>query len=256
MPQVEIGNLEVYYERRGAGTPLVLVNGALDTIESDWGRHLTSFAARHDVLAYDHRGHGRSQNPLGEFGGYEQLADDLLGLVNTQGIGQASFCGFSDGAITLVYFALRHPERVRALILAGAQQYNDERALATLAKMTPERISERLPAWAAELEQLHDTHHRPGYWQDLLRQMRPMWQEWLGISVEMLHAVDMPTLLIAGERDGFGHPAQQLNMRQALPNAELCIAPRAGHNVMNDAPALFDLVVGEFLARVSEDPRP
>ena len=62
MPIAQVRDLHLYYELHGdeASEPLVLLNGALDTIESDWGPHLPVFAARYRVLAYDHRGHGRN----------------------------------------------------------------------------------------------------------------------------------------------------------------------------------------------------
>lgn len=62
MPYVQAGELEIYYALHGqaGGEMLVLLNGALDPIESDWSKHLSAFAARGRVLAYDHRGHGRT----------------------------------------------------------------------------------------------------------------------------------------------------------------------------------------------------
>lgn len=250
MPFTQVRDLRLYYELHGAGTPLVLLNGALDTIESDWGPHLAVFAARHRVLAYDHRGHGRTDNPPGRFSGYDELAEDLAALLDTIGIERARFCGFSDGAITLFAFTLRWPERVHALILAGAQYTNDERTLRLLDKMTPEGIGERQPAWAARLAQLHDTHHGPGYWQTLLRQLLPMWRVQPDFALDQLGRIAAPTLLVAGERDGFGHLDQQVAMRRALPRAELCIAPAAGHFVISDQPGLFQLVATDFLRRV------
>src|SRR4051794_39264742 len=138
MPYVQAGDLKIYYELRGlAGDEeadgcdtLVLLNGALDTIESDWGKHLPALAARGRVLAYDHRGHGRTSASPTPFSGYDMLVRDLQALLDTLRITRAHFCGFSDGAITLLYFARQHPERVRSLTLAGAQYTNDERTLA------------------------------------------------------------------------------------------------------------------------------
>jgi pimeloyl-ACP methyl ester carboxylesterase len=248
MSFLDLPDIRLYYELHGSGPPLVLLNGALDTIESDWGRHLPAFAARCRVLAYDHRGHGRS-SAAPSFESYDQLADDLAALLDALGIPAAHCCGFSDGAATLLAFALRWPARVRSLILAGAQYTNDAQALALLAKMTPERIAERQPAWAARLAVLHDTHHGPGYWQALLRQMLPMWQRLPDFSLAQLATITAPVLLVAGERDGFGNLDQQVAMRRALPNAELCIAPRAGHFVMNDQPEVFQLVALDFLRR-------
>jgi len=257
MPYAHVGDLEIYYQLHGqagstehaGGDALVLLNGALDTIESDWSKHLPAFAARYRVLAYDHRGHGRTSASPAPFSGYDMLVGDLEALLDLLGITRAHFCGFSDGAITLLYFARQHPKRVQSLILAGAQYTNDERTLALLAKMTPERISMRLPEWAARLELLHDTHHRPGYWQQLMCQMQPLWPVQPDLTLEQLAEITAPTLLIAGERDGFGHIDQQVAMRRAIPNSELCILPIAGHDVLNDQPELFQLAALGFLSR-------
>ena len=251
MPFAEIPDLRVYYEQHGRpeAAALVLLNGALDTLESDWGAQLPAFAERYHVLAYDHRGHGRTSVAPAPFAGYGQLAGDLAALLDALGIARAHFCGFSDGGITLLYFALRWPERVHSLILAGAQYTNDDRTLAQLAKMTPERIEARLPGWAALLAELHDAHHAPGYWQTLMRQMLPLWQTQPDLSLEQIGRIAAPTLLIAGERDQFGHIDQQVAMRRAMPHAELCLLPAAGHAVMSDQPELFRIATLDFLNR-------
>ncbi len=256
MAFLELRNLQIYYELhrplgadRGGAGQLVLLNGALDTIEADWSMHLPAFAERYRVLAYDHRGHGRTSRSPEGFGSYEMLAGDLAALLDALGIGQAHFCGFSDGGITLVAFALRYPARVRSLILTGTQYTNDERTFGMLSKMTPDRIQTRLPEWAAQLEQLHDAYHTPGYWRELLNQMTPMWMVEPNYTPEQIAQITAPTLLIAGERDNFGHIDQQVVMRRAMPYSELCILPAAGHMVMNDQPELFRLAVLDFLMR-------
>jgi len=257
MPFLELRHLRIYYELygprsadRNSSAQLVLLNGALDTIESDWGKHLPVFAERYRVLAYDHRGHGRTSGSREAFASYDVLADDLAELLDALGIGQAHFCGFSDGGITLLAFALRYPTRIRSLILAGTQYTNDERTFGLLSKMTPERIQARLPEWAAQLEQLHDAYHTPGYWRELLNQMRPMWSVEPNFTPEQIARISAPTLLIAGERDNFGHIDQQIVMRRAMPRSELCILPAAGHAVMNDQPELFRIATLDFLQRV------
>jgi pimeloyl-ACP methyl ester carboxylesterase len=255
MPFLELCDLRIYYEQHGPPgadsdcATVVLLNGALDTIESDWGKHLPALAGCYRVLAYDHRGHGRTSRSPEGFGSYGMLAGDLLALLDALGIGPAHFCGFSDGGITLLAFALRYPARVRSLILAGTQYTNDERTFGLLAKMTPERIDARLPEWAAQLEQLHGAYHTPGYWRELLNQMRPLWAEEPSYTPEQIAQISAPTLLIAGERDNFGHIDQQVVMRRAIPHSELCILPAAGHAVMNDQPELFQLALLDFLRR-------
>jgi len=69
------------------------------------------------------------------------------------------------------------------------------------------------------------------------------------VPAEATVARSVQLIRIAGERDSFGHPEQQIAMRGALPNAELCILPAAGHDVMNDQPELFRLAALDFLRR-------
>lgn len=252
MPLIQVRDIQLYYEFHGQGEPLVLLNGALGTFDSDWGPHLPAFTERYRVLAYDHRGHGRSGSAPGPFAGYDQLAEDLAALLDATGVERAHFCGFSDGAITLFDFAPRRPQRLRSLILAGAQYTNDERSLSMLDKLTPERVMTHQSAWAAKLEKLHDTHHNPGYWQELMRRMMPMWRVQPDFTLEQLGRIQAPALLIAGERDGLGHLDQQVAMRRAIPRSELCIAPAAGHFIIGDQPELFRLVALDFLRRVDQ----
>jgi len=81
----------------------------------------------------------------------------------------------------------------------------------------------------------------------MMHQMAPFWRIGPNLALSELAHLTMPILLIAGERDGFGNLDQQLTMRRTFPNAQLCIAPNAGHFVMNDQPELFQLVVMDFL---------
>jgi pimeloyl-ACP methyl ester carboxylesterase len=79
--------------------------------------------------------------------------------------------------------------------------------------------------------------------------MLPFWRVQPDFSLEQLGQIAAPVLLVAGERDGFGHLDQQVTMRRAIPRSELCIAPNAGHFVMGDQPDLFRLVALDFLQR-------
>jgi pimeloyl-ACP methyl ester carboxylesterase len=100
----------------GAGTPVVLLHGLTATHRYVvMGSH-TLQRSGHRVLAYDARGHGRSEAPedLSAFG-YELLAQDLEDALDAAGIGQALIAGVSMGAHTAARLALHAPERVLAL---------------------------------------------------------------------------------------------------------------------------------------------
>src|SRR5436305_6188065 len=108
MPYAEVRDLKIYYEIHGpAGAePLLLLNGAFGVIvpDSDWTYQLPRLAEHYQVIAYEHRGHGRTNNSANEFSGYDVLADDAAGLLEYLGVPKAHVVGFSDGAITLLEF--------------------------------------------------------------------------------------------------------------------------------------------------------
>jgi pimeloyl-ACP methyl ester carboxylesterase len=99
----------------GEGTPVVLLHGLTAT------RRYVVMGSRnlerggHRVIAYDARGHGKSEPADGYR--YDVLADDLLALLDERGIDRAVLAGASMGAHTLVRFALEHPERATALVV-------------------------------------------------------------------------------------------------------------------------------------------
>jgi pimeloyl-ACP methyl ester carboxylesterase len=102
-------------EEAGDGIPVVLLHGLTAT------RRYVVMGSRnlersgHRVIAYDARGHGRSEPADGY--GYERLADDLRAVLEDREIHRAVLAGASMGAHTLVRFALEHPERAAALVL-------------------------------------------------------------------------------------------------------------------------------------------
>ncbi len=105
-------------EESGAGPAIVLLHGLTATRRYVVMGSRTLQRSGHRVIAYDARGHGRSQPaPDPRAYGYELLAADLRAVLDTAGVERALLAGASMGAHTIVRFALEHPERVAALAL-------------------------------------------------------------------------------------------------------------------------------------------
>lgn len=118
----DINGLRLYYEMRGPvrsdRTPLVLLHGGLHNTALD--APVAEQLARHrPVIAIDLQGHGRTADidrPLR----YEQMADDVAGLLATLGIAQADLLGYSLGGGAALQTAIRHPARVRKLAVVSS----------------------------------------------------------------------------------------------------------------------------------------
>jgi pimeloyl-ACP methyl ester carboxylesterase len=106
---VEAG--ELYYERAGSGFPVVLVHGDLWDGRI-WDPQFEAFAAHHDVVRYDRRGHGRSAPPLGRYSEVE----DMRTLLEWLGVARCAVVGCSTGAQIAIDFALAYPGVADALV--------------------------------------------------------------------------------------------------------------------------------------------
>ena len=103
---------------RGADTPLILLHGNGESLEY-FRSQIDFFSARYRVIALDTRGHGGSPRGEAPFT-IAQFAEDLLSFMDSLHLSSAHILGFSDGGNIALCFALKHPERVRRLILNGA----------------------------------------------------------------------------------------------------------------------------------------
>lgn len=116
MSHLTIGGRRLFHQRRGSGEPLLLIMGMSGTHLS-WGEPFISDLERDfDVVAYDHRGIGRS-DPESEAFSIADLADDAAGILDALGWETAHVYGISMGGMIAQELALKHPERIRTLTL-------------------------------------------------------------------------------------------------------------------------------------------
>ena len=115
---------QLYYEIHGAPDaarpPLVLLHGGGDTIATSFGAILPELAKHRRVIAFEQRGYGHSADIAGRPFTFEHSADDTAALLDELRIAQAGLFGFSNGGTIAVQVAIRHPKRVRRLVLASA----------------------------------------------------------------------------------------------------------------------------------------
>ena len=116
MPMTRVDSIELYYEEHGSGDPLLLIMG-LAADSTAWMFQMPDFAKHYRTIVFDNRGVGRSSKPPGPYS-IHQMADDAAGLLEQLEIERAHVVGVSMGGMIAQELALRHPERVRGLVLA------------------------------------------------------------------------------------------------------------------------------------------
>ena len=117
MPFADRGPASLYYESRGRGPAVLLVMGLGMTLAA-WWRTVPVLAASFRVLTFDNRGVGRSE-PAALPYTVAQMADDAIAVLDAAGEDAAHVYGISLGGMVAQEAALRHPERVRALVLGA-----------------------------------------------------------------------------------------------------------------------------------------
>ena len=115
MLRARINGVELAYDLQGAGEPLVLIHGAQGD-QSMFAGIAPAFANQFRVLTFDQRGSGLSEKPDMEFS-MALLADDTAALMEHVGFASAHVIGVSMGGMIAQEFALRHPHKVRSLVL-------------------------------------------------------------------------------------------------------------------------------------------
>src|SRR5881628_2694827 len=117
MPKVSIGNAELSYEEHGRGPALMLVPG-LNGAGSFWARQVPDFARDFRVVVHDHRGTGQSTHSRIRYS-VEQMAADVLRLMDRLGIASAHLVGHSTGGAIGQVIAQDHPDRLQSLVLSA-----------------------------------------------------------------------------------------------------------------------------------------
>jgi pimeloyl-ACP methyl ester carboxylesterase len=246
MPHLHANGLDIAYTVDGAGPPLVLVHGASSSGDADFAAQLPALAGGFRCHVPDARGHAGTRWDAADGFRYEWLVDDLAAFVDALGLETFHLLGFSMGAATALGYAVRHPERLRTLVLVGLSPEREPRASVARRLFDPDRIERHDPAWAAELSARHDPVQGPGAWRRLLPAVaRDVADQELHAPAELVR-IDCPVLVAVGDRDPFVPVDQAWRLKRQLPDARLFVAPACGHEVLLRKPALATEALAGF----------
>jgi pimeloyl-ACP methyl ester carboxylesterase len=136
----QVNGLKMYYEIHGSGEPLVILHGAFMAISGDWKDWVDELSKTRKVIAVEMQGHGRTADIQRDITP-ENLADDVSALLEYLKIPKADVLGYSVGAGAAMQCAIRHPDRVRKVVVISypfrrdgwVKEVNDG-----LSRLTPE----------------------------------------------------------------------------------------------------------------------
>jgi len=251
---------------RRDGEPVLMIQG-LGADSRGWLRQRLAFGARYRVIVFDNRGVGRSDRPPGPYD-LEVMAADALAVLDAAGFADAHVMGASMGGVISQIIAVRHPDRVRSLILA-----------CTACRQLPWR-RELLAEWAevAERDGMGGFTSYAVRWVMGPRSLRRFWPA-LGLvgtlaqsltadsflaQVQAILATDddlryelrevrAPTLVLVGTQDILTPLGDSEEIADLIPGAELAVIGGGAHGFMFEHAAAFNRTVLDFLRRVIDE---
>lgn len=260
MPKISIGDAEIYHEITGDGPPLLLVPG-LNGAGAFWARQVPDFSRDFRVIVHDHRGAGASTHSRIRYS-VEQMADDVLRLMDGLGIDSAHFVGHSTGGAIGQVIAQDHPGRLRSLVLsatwAGPDPYfrrlfesRRETLLAcgVEAYLRASALMLAPPWWVrANDAALVEQHRRTAAASAPVEVLTSRIDAIVRFDRRArLGEIRTPTLVVAAADDVITPRFYSEELADAIPGAKLVILEAGGHYVPNVQPDPYNAAVGGFL---------
>ena len=247
-----VHGLEMYYEVHGTGAPLLVLPGAFMTIDL-LGDLVRALARHHQVIAIEFQGHGHTADIDRAFS-YEQFADDAAALLDVLGIEQSDVYGYSLGGGVALQLGLRHPERVRKLIIASASCSSNglyPEVLQGIENTSPD-LFDGTP-WRASYDR---TAPDPTAFPALVEKLKQLDMTPFDWPIGGLAA---PSLILIGDSDGtrLEHAVDMFrrlgggvfgDLAPELPTSQLAILPGTTHVGMLDRTEWISAMVTSFLA--------
>jgi len=274
VPFVEVEDGRLYYKVSGKGHPLVLIHGAWASYEW-WRWQVPELSKQYQVLSLDVRGHGQS-SPLKGTYSVDGFAEDLEGFLQKVEIDQTVLVGWSMGGIISMQYCLNHPSKLRALILIATRghrnpqmkrrimiQYLQARLSLIMDFTSPRKYDRAAEGFSGEQESVKrevENMFSPTApkealdWvmADLIKNPRENYFEvaksiWNWGAGEELKRINVPTLIMVGEKDSRTPPRFSRLLHAQIPGSKLVIVKDASHCLALERPELVNEEIIRFL---------
>jgi len=246
MPCVKTNGISMYYEERGSRDPLMLIMG-ITARGIVWEKHADYWQSQFRCILADNRGVGYTDKPEGPYSS-ALMADDYAGLMDDLQIVQARVVGCSMGSTIAQQLALRHPERVRSMVLmcpwARCDRYARDifqHLVDCKARLRPEEFATYVQLLIfAKASWDIDTFHREMLEARRAASIDPNPQPLHGLAaqaaacvehntLDALSSIRCPCLVIGGQDDIFTPPWMGEEIASRIPKCDLHLYPEAGH---------------------------
>jgi 3-oxoadipate enol-lactonase len=261
---VQNAGADIYYESTGRGPAIVFAHG-LSGNHLSWWQQVPHFSSRYTCVTFAHRGFSPSRIASGSVD-LALFEGDLLALLDHLELTDVRLVAQSMGGRTCLNFALHHPDRVRALVMASTGGAVDLSTLDTADRKSIEHWSATSEGMQTELRKrgIHPAAgERMAREQPALEFLyREIDRLSIGLDKEALRAkgraastlaamelkrLTVPVLFITGEEDVVFPPPAAAALANVVHGAKLESVPQTGHSVYFERPETFNRLVSSFL---------
>lgn len=179
--------------------------------------------------------------------GIEQFAEDVLHELDGLHLAAVNIFGYSMGGYVALWFAKHHPNRVGKIITLGTKfDWSVESASQEINKLNPEKILEKIPAFARILEH----RHSPNDWKELMRKTADMMMG-LGqrplLTQEILRTIQHPTRICLGDQDDMADRKYSEAVAAFLSDGEFLLLENTPHPIEKVSTGqLIDILSSQF----------
>ena len=259
--RVKLNDIFINYEILGSGKTLVLIHG-LGANAQTWKNQVPVLSRHYQVLTWDVRGHGQSDKPAGDYS-VKLFASDLTALISALGIGSIFVLGHSMGGVIALRFALDFPDLCNAIIISSSSAEVNPQATTrwqNIAATILERGIEAIPSDPTRLFSKGFVERNPEIVAEFMTRRLvndPSCYARSALAVskynynEELSGIGCPTLIMVGDQDVTAPPGGSVRMSRLIQGSKLIIFKDCGHISYVEQPEIFNRVVLDFLAKVS-----
>jgi len=249
-----VNGINMYYEIHGSGEPVVLLHGAFMTITNNWGGWIDELAKTRKVIAIEMQGHGRTADVARDIT-YENLADDVAGLLDYLKIPRADLIGYSMGGTVAMECAIRHPDKVRKAVIISSTFRTDgmaPEAVQAIRNLTADDF--KGTPIETEYKKLSPT---PDDFPKFVQRLAATAAKEYDLGADNLKATTAPMLFIFGDADGIrlAHVAEMFRLKggevhgdmQQRSASRLAILPNTTHVTLMQRIPIIVPMVNDFL---------
>ena len=239
-----IRGTKIYYEEYGKGIPLLLLHGGFGDI-SDFSTVIPEFSKAFRVIIPDAPGHGRSQFPNKPLS-YQIMAEYYSEMIDQLELDSVYVIGWSDGGNSGLILAHNRPDKVKKLLVSGANYKSEAYIGMEGFKETildVEWVGSNWQDWINYYTRLSPD----GDWKRYIEEGRRMWLAEEYFSKNILEEIIIPVLVVYGDNDSV-ILEHGLEIRNAIKNSQLCIFPNTSHNVFGDKTVLILIIAEDFFS--------